>query len=82
MAQNAQSGPNMTPNGPKWPQMAQEWPKMTQMAQQLPKMAQNYPKMAQKWRPDLSTFSAIFFKWKGGSANFFAFRMYVCRRES
>ena len=33
--------------------------------------------MAQKWRQDLRTFSAIFFYWKSGSANFFAFRMYV-----
>ena len=33
--------------------------------------------MAQIWRPDLRTFSAIFFDWKGGSANFFAFRMYA-----
>ena len=32
--------------------------------------------MAQKWRPNLRTFSAIFFDWKDGSANFFAFRMY------
>ena len=31
------------------------------MAQKLPQMAQNYPQMAQKWRPDLCTFSAIFF---------------------
>ena len=33
--------------------------------------------MAQKWRPDLRTFSANFFDWKSGSANFFAFRMYA-----
>ena len=46
------------------------------MAQKLPKMAQNYPQIAQIWRPDLRTFSASFFYWKSGSANFFAFRMY------
>ena len=40
-------------------------------------MAHNYPQMAQKWRPGLRTFSAIFFDWKSGSANFFAFRMYA-----
>ena len=32
--------------------------------------------VAKRLRPDLRTFSAIFFDWKGGSANFFAFRMY------
>ena len=50
--------------------MIQSGPKMTQNGPQL-------PKMAQKWRPDLHTFSAIFFDCKSGSAiNFFAFRMY------
>ena len=61
---------------PKWPKMALEWPKMIQSG---PKMTPNGPKlaqMAQKWRLDLRTFSANFFDWKSGSANFFAFRMY------
>ena len=34
--------------------------------------------MAQKWLPNLRTFSTIFFDWKSGSANIFAFRMYEC----
>ena len=59
-----------SPNGPKWPTMTQEWPKVIQND---PKLSQ----MAQKWRPDLRIFSAIFFYWKGGSANFSAFRMYA-----
>ena len=37
-------------------------------------MAQIWPKMAQKWP---AFFPQFFFDWKGGSANFFAFRMYV-----
>ena len=36
------------------------------------------PQLAQKWCSDLRTFSANFFDWKSGSANFFAFRMYAC----
>ena len=53
-------------NGQKWPKMAQSGPNMTQNG---PRMTQNGPKIAR-------TFSAIFFDWKVGSANFFAFRMY------
>ena len=62
-----QNGPKMAKNDPKWPKVAQIWPKM---AQEWPKMTQNGPKIAR-------TFSAIFFDWKGGSANFFSFRMYA-----
>ena len=45
-----------------------------------PKMTQNDPKCPKndpKWPSPkmIRTFSAIFFDWKGGSANFFAFRM-------
>ena len=54
--------------------MIQSGPKMTQNGPQL-------PQMAQKWRPDLRTFFAIFFDWKSGSANFFAFRMYDLSQE-
>ena len=39
-------------------------------------MAQNYPQTTQKWCPYLRTISAKKFDWKGGFANFFAFRMY------
>ena len=52
--------------------MIQSGPKMTQNGPQL-------PQMAQKWRPDLRTFSAIFFDWKSSSANFFALRMYALK---
>ena len=45
-------------------------------------MARNYPQTAQKWRPDLRTFPAIFFDWKGGSANFFALRMYAINTQT
>ena len=65
--------PKMPRNGPKMTQsgtnMTQNGPKMPKMAQEWPKMTQNGPKMTR-------TFSAIFFDWKGGSANLFAFRMY------
>ena len=78
-----QNGPKMAKNDPKWPKVAQIWPKMAlewpKMIQNGPKITQNGPKlpqMAQKWRPDLRTFSAIFFDWKDGFANFFAIRMY------
>ena len=58
--------------------MALEWPKMIPNGKKWPKMAQYYPQMAQIWRPDLHTFSAIFFYWKSGSEIFFAFRMDAC----
>ena len=67
--------------------MAQKWQKIPKMAQGDPNMTQNGPKrvkMVQEWSkmtqngPKMTrTFSANFFDWKGGSANFFAFRMYV-----
>ena len=58
---------NLSKNATKWPKNSQKWPKM---AQEWSKMTQNGPKMTR-------TFSANFVDWKGGSANFFAFRMYV-----
>ena len=72
-----QNGPKMTQNDPKWPKYYPKWPKM---ALEWLKMIQSGPKMTQndaKRRPDLRTFSVIFFDWKGGPANFFAFRMYA-----
>ena len=79
----AQKWPKMTQNAPKWPkydpkwpQMALEWPKMIQNGPKMTQHGPKLPQMAQIWRPDLRTFSAIFFYWKSGSANFFTFRMY------
>ena len=59
----------------KWPKVAQIWPKN---AQNGPRMTQNGLKMTQNDPKMTRTFSAILFDWKGGSANFFAFRMYDC----
>ena len=47
------------------------------MAQKWPKLAHNYPKWPKNYAKNLRTFSVIFFDWKGGPANFFAFRMYA-----
>ena len=67
--------PKMPRNGPKItqsvPNMTQNGPTRLKMAQELPKMTQIGPKMTR-------TFSAIFFDWKDGSANFFAFRICAC----
>ena len=60
----------MTQNVTKWHKYDPKWPKN---AQNGPRMTQNGPKMT-------CTSYAIFFDWKGGSANFFAFRMYDSER--
>ena len=57
-----QNGPKMTQNAPKWPKYDPKWPKITP----------NGPEMT----PGFTYFVRSFFDWKGGSANFFAFRMY------
>ena len=49
--------------------MAQKWPKMTQNG---PK----WPKYDPKWPKNDPHFFRNFIDWKGGSTNFFAFRMY------
>ena len=64
------NGPKITLNDPKWPKYDPKWHKK---AQEWPKNDPKWPNMAQKWP---AIFCGIFFDWKGGSANFFAFRMY------
>ena len=62
MTQMIRNGPKMTKNESKSPKNDPKWPKMTP----------NGLKMT----PGFTHFFRIFFDWKGGSANFFAFRMY------
>ena len=72
------TGPQKNLNFPQiCPNMPRNGPKMAKNDPKCPKVAQIWPQMAQIWRPDIRTFSAIFFYLKSGSANFFAFRMYA-----
>ena len=57
--------------GPKMDKNDPKWPKVAQNGQ---RMTQNSPKMTR-------TFSVICFDWKGGSQNFFAFKMYGFKGE-
>ena len=68
----AQSGPNMTSNGPKWPKIALNDPRMTQNDPKWPKITPNDPKMM----PVFTHYFRQKIDLKGGFANFFAFRMY------
>ena len=68
--QIAQNGPRMTQNDPKWPKNDLEWPKIDL----------EWPKITPKWPKNVARIYALFrnfFLLKSGSANFFAFKMYV-----
>ena len=60
---------NLSKNATKWPQMTLIGPKITQNNSKWPKNDARIDAL----------FPQFFFDWKGGSANFFAFRMYVCK---
>ena len=57
----------------------QIWPKMPQNGPKWPKYDPKWPKNNPKWPKNDPHFFRNFFDWNVGSANFFAFRMYVGR---